>query len=388
VAYSLLCGNGVEEVFLWQEVKMHLSDVVKSPAEAIRQDAWPALEWGAEFWMNLFDEIDSPVLVYRPEGRLVWANREAAGLLGLEGLEGQLMPERLHSLVRGGARLEAYSHGREIAVPSEDGTESRKFVLKHLSSGRPGGLILASAGARGGPESPEPQRRLSFGDQMTLAGEVSRNVKGPLAGIELYASILGEELDGAGDGALSAILDEIRYSVREVNEYLTSLESMTRPLTLDLRSWNVTDLVDEALEALNGLFKSKGIGVLVEQLDMTVECDRGLMVQTFLNILLNAVEAMPRGGRLIVRAEMNRAGECEVTVTDSGPGVATLDARKLFNPFYTTKNQTLGLGLPVSRRIVEAHQGRIVFGNDEVLGARVKVTLPCFPGGSGTGNYN
>jgi signal transduction histidine kinase len=337
--------------------------------------------------MNLFDELDSPVMVYRPDGRLVWSNREAARLLGLCGLEGEHMPERLHPLVKGGSRLEAYSHGREIAVPSEDGTESRKFLLKHLPSTRPG-LILAAGMAREEHEGKGDTLRLSFGDQIAMAGEVSRTVRGPLAGIELHASILGEELDGAGNGALSAILDEIRYSVREVNEYLTSLESMTRPLAPDLRSWNVADLVDEALEALNGLFKSRGIGVLVEQLDMRVECDRALMVQTFLNLLLNSAEAMPRGGRLVVREEMNRSGECEVIMTDSGPGVDIRDTVRIFNPFYTTKPQSLGLGLPVSRRIVEAHQGRLVFGNDDVLGARVKVVLPCFPGDAGSGNLN
>ncbi|MDR2613128.1 MAG: hypothetical protein LBG06_10030 [Deltaproteobacteria bacterium] len=374
---------------------MHLTDTDKSPAIAPPgQDAWAALEWGPEFWMNLFDELDSPILVYRPDGRLVWANREASSLLGLEGLEGGFLPERLHPLVRGGARLEAYSRGREVAVPSEDGTRDRPFILKHLTPGRPGGLILAAGASEsasvpgGGQDAQGLARRQAFGDSMALAGEVSRTVRGPLAGIELYASILGEELDEAGEGGLSAILDEIRYSVREVNEYLTSLESMTRPLSLDPRSWNVSALVDEALEALNGLFKSRGVGVLVEQLDMTVECDRGLMVQTFLNLLLNAVEAMPGGGRLVVRVERNRSGECEVVFTDSGPGVPLSDMKGIFNPFYTTKSQTLGLGLPVSRRIVEAHQGRIVFGAGESAGARVKVVLPCFPGEGGTGNLN
>jgi signal transduction histidine kinase len=359
----------------------------RSIAPDLGPENWASHQWGPEFWMSLFDELDTPVLLYRPDGRLVWSNREAGRLLGLGGLEGEFLPERLSPLVRGGSRLEAYSHGREISVPSEDGTESRKFLLKHLPTETPG-LILASGSAREVREDDSSLRLQSFGDQIAMAGEVSRTVRGPLAGIELNASILGEELDGAGDGALAAILDEIRFSVREVNEYLTSLESMTRPLMLDLRSWNVADLVDEALEDLNDLFKARGVGVMVEQFDMTVECDRALMVQTFLNLFLNAAEAMPRGGRLIVREEMNRAGECEVIITDSGPGVGIRDTVRIFNPFFTTKAQSLGLGLPVSRRIVEAHQGRVVFGNDEALGARVKVVLPCFPGGTGRANLN
>jgi signal transduction histidine kinase len=59
------------------------------------------------------------------------------------------------------------------------------------------------------------------------------------------------------------------------------------------------------------------------------------------------------------------------------------DVKKIFNPFFTTKKQNLGLGLPVSRRIIEAHQGSIVFGQDELMGARVRITLPYIPGESG-----
>jgi signal transduction histidine kinase len=378
----------VETPFPREEIDMHQTDSEKIPAGALGQDAWPALEWAPGFWMNLFDELDSPIIVYRPEGSLVWANREAAKLLGLDGMEGAMLPERLGELLKCGGGSSGGPKGREIDVLSENGRSVRRFTLKRLPSGATGGLMLAT----GMPEKPSENgfsaRKGSFGESMDLAGEVSRTVKGPLAGIELYASILEEELDGAGEGGLSAILDEIRLSVREVNEYLTSLESMTRPLSLDLRGWNVRELVDEALEALNGLFKTKAVGVLVEQHDMTVECDRSLMVQTFLNILLNALEAMPSGGRLVVREGMNRSGECEVVFTDSGPGVPLNDTKKIFNPFHTTKSQTLGLGLPVSRRIVEAHQGRLVFGNDVTMGARVKVVLPCIPGGEGPSKLN
>jgi nitrogen-specific signal transduction histidine kinase len=376
---------------------MRLSDAANGPAGATGNETWPAPEWGAEFWKDILDELGQPVLVCRTDGRLLWSNREASGLLGLEGLEGGPLPDRLRFLAGGGAPEGALGLGREVAVSAEGGKGTVRLVLKRTGRWPEEGLVLAAGvpgacrnglpgdGGHGAGGLP-PQ---GFGEQMALAGEAGRALRGPLAGIELYASILGEELDEAGVGGLSAILDEIRRSVREVNEQLTSLESMARPLSLDLRPWAVPDLVDEALEAMNGVFKSRGVGILAErQEEMTVECDRGLVVQAFLNILLNAAEAMPRGGRLAVREGRGPAGECEIVFSDSGPGVPQGDVVRIFNPFHTTKGKALGLGLPASRRVVEAHQGRIVFGNDDFRGARVKVVLPCIPAAGGARNLN
>ncbi|MDR1395516.1 MAG: sensor histidine kinase, partial [Deltaproteobacteria bacterium] len=118
---------------------------------------------------------------------------------------------------------------------------------------------------------------------------------------------------------------------------------------------------------------------LVDQKDAVVEMDRGLMVQLFLNLFLNAAEAMPQGGRLHVNFQINRKGQAEVIVTDTGPGVELRNMKKIFNPFFTTKNQPLGLGLPVSLRIIESHQGSLVVGTNGGYGARAAVIMPCIP---------
>ncbi|MDR2349528.1 MAG: HAMP domain-containing histidine kinase [Deltaproteobacteria bacterium] len=362
---------------------MLLIDTGKRPENPFNQEAPSCLEWGAGFWMNLFDQLDSPVLVYEAGGRLAYSNGEANRLLGLEGKGGGVLPECLSPLTKGAEGLEMYDRGREVTVSGVDGGGTVRFVLKNVPGGRFGNLILAAGLVGDGRGVSSAVGKDRFGDEsMAIAGEVSQKVKGPLAGIELYASILGEELEEREDGDLAAIIDGIRYGVREVNEYLTSFESMTGPLSLDLKPHNLAEAIDEALEALKGVFKSKGIGVLVEQKDLVVEIDKNLMVQTFLNILLNAADAMPDGGRLSVRLELNRKGEVEVIFTDTGPGVSFEDSRRIFNPFYTTKKQPLGLGLPVSRRIVEAHQGRITVGQDDPTGARIKVVIPRIPGDS------
>jgi signal transduction histidine kinase len=357
---------------------MRILETEKSQRLPFEGGFLPALEWDADEWLGLFDSLPCPVIVYQPDGQLLLANRQAATRFGLEGVFS--MPDYLYPLIKNASRLELYDHGREISLNGLDGSGPYPMLLKPLSLRGQSHAIVATGLVKSGVAVEDKAPDMEGLDEgMAMAGEMSQKVRGPLAGIELYASILGEELDGTGESGLTQLIDEIRYSVREVNEYLTSVESMTEPLKLDLEKVNLADAVDEALGALNGLFKARGIGVLVEQKDLVMEMDRSLVTQMFLNILINAAEAMPGGGRLTVRQEVNRAGEAEVIFTDTGPGVSVMDAKKLFNPFYTTKNQPLGLGLPVSQRIAEAHQGRLAIGMDDPLGARVKVVLPYIP---------
>jgi signal transduction histidine kinase len=341
-------------------------------------DLWPALEWPTEFWMALFDQMPSPIVVFRSEGRLILANKEAESLLSLTGLEGQNLPEFLYPLVKASHNLTDLTYGREASVSLANGL-SAAFLVKSLPGFLSGG-VYAAVGLERNPlpqNLSEPSE--TVGDSAAAADAVSQKVKGPLAGIELCASILGEELSEAGEANLADLIEEIRRSVREVNEYLTSFESMTKPLTLDLKPVNIADAVDEALNALKEVFKANGIGVLVDQQDALVEADRGLLVQLFLNLFLNAAEAMGRGGRLHVEFRQNRKGQIEVVITDTGPGIALKDMKRIFNPFFTTKNQPLGLGLPVSLRIAEAHQGHLTVGTNGDFGGRAVVVIPSIP---------
>jgi signal transduction histidine kinase len=368
---------------------MRILETEKARKRAFESSFLSIMEWDSELWLRLFDKLPVPIIIYLPDGELIMANREAENLFGLEGNIG-VLPDYLYPLIKNAVRLELFDHGREIVLKSRDGEKTYPMLLKTLNLRGKNQVLMATGLAKSASSPSEAALKMDVLDEgMAMAGEMSQRVKGPLAGIELYASILGEELDGQGDGGLSQIIDEIRYSVREVNEYLTSVESMTEPLKLDLKPLNLDDAVDDALLALESLFKAKGIGVLVEHKDLEVEMDRSLITQMFLNILLNAVEAMPMGGRLIVQEQINQRGEIEVIFTDSGPGVDIRDVKKFFNPFYTTKNQPLGLGLPVSQRIAEAHQGHISICQDNEIGARVKVVFPYIPLElKGTGSIN
>ncbi len=333
-------------------------------------------QWPEEFWPMLFDQMPCCLVVFDREGRILLANDEAARRLGLGEVEDFVLPESLKPLKAGAFQLELRgSRTRLVTLPSPADGNPLTFQLRHLPYGD--GLILATGQSLG--NSGLGLAGGALDETAALASEVRRQVTGPLAGIELYASIVGQELEEAGDRALADIIEQIRFGVREVNEYLTSFSSMAEPLHLNLESHRLMEIVDEALGAMNGVFKERGIGVLVTQKDLTVEADRGLMVQVLLNLLLNAVEAMPDGGRIFVEFETEKPGLVEVVITDTGPGVPMDMMKRIFSPFHTTKDQPLGLGLPVSLRIAEAHQGSLMVGSDLHMGARAVFSLPYLP---------
>jgi signal transduction histidine kinase len=319
------------------------------------------------------DSLSAPVVVLDDFGSVLLANYEFGRLLGLSGAAGRKLPERLAALAG-----DPGPRGRRVVVQTAEGPWVFNVRAVNIEN-HP--RALAASGERLAAPVASAFEAGSLDGEAALAGQIGHKVKGPLAGIELYASILDEELAQSGQGELSTIIEEIRQGVRELNECLTSFESMTRILSLNLEELSLSDVVDEALSALSDLLKAKGVGVLVDQKALTVQGDRKLLVQLFLNIFLNAIEAMPLGGRLTVDIRENGSGQAEAVVTDTGPGIDMRRTKEIFNPFYTTKEQPLGLGLPVSRRIAEAHRGRIVAGSDVVLGARVAVTLPCLGGG-------
>lgn len=346
-------------------------------APLLDQAAWPP-----DFWPRLFDQMPAPVLVFNQKGRILLANDEAVRRLGLEGATDFTLPASLTPLRDGALSLPVREMGpRAVTMPSPADGNPVRFLLRHIDDG----LVLAVGQDA---SSPAPSVGESLSETAAMATAVRCQVDGPLAGIELYASMAGQELEEAGDSALADMMERIRANVAEVNEYLTNFSAMSGPLRVSLEPCKLTDVVDEALGALGDVFKERNVGVLVTQKDLTVDIDRGLMVQLLLNLLLNAVEAMPQGGRLFIELSDQKPGQAEIIVTDTGPGVGQAEAKRLFSPFYTTKAQPLGLGLPVSLRIAEAHQGTLALGNDLRMGARAVLSLPHFPGAAAPARLN
>jgi signal transduction histidine kinase len=176
----------------------------------------------------------------------------------------------------------------------------------------------------------------------------------------------------------------IRNQSERITRIVRQLLDLSRPHHLRLRRVELEPLIRETVVLVETLAEAARVEIEIPcDKDIVVEADPELIQQVLLNIFRNGIQAMPRGGRLRIEclkgaAEKYGKGFVAVRVTDTGVGIAPEHLPKVFDPFFTTKEvgQGTGLGLPVSNRIVEDHEGWIEAANRDGGGAIFTVYLP------------
>ncbi|MGB6744584.1 MAG: ATP-binding protein [Terracidiphilus sp.] len=197
-----------------------------------------------------------------------------------------------------------------------------------------------------------------------LAAGVAHEINTPLAVISSYAQLLSKQL--RGDARLSPVLDKITQQSFRAAEIANGLLNFSRTSTTEFRDTNLNQVIRDTLSLLEHQFKTAQISVdldLAEELP-SINGNSGKLQQVFLNLLLNAKDAMPGGGRLRVATQVN--GHVEALVSDSGAGIAPEHLKRIYDPFFTTKTtprpgdrRGTGLGLSVSYGIIQEHAGKI-----------------------------
>jgi PAS domain S-box-containing protein len=197
-----------------------------------------------------------------------------------------------------------------------------------------------------------------------LAAGVAHEINTPLAVISSYSQMLSKQL--RGDARLSPVLDKITQQSFRAAEIANGLLNFSRTSTTEFRDTNLNQVIRDTLSLLEHQFKTARIEVdldLAEQLP-SIHGNPGKLQQVFLNLLLNAKDAMPGGGQLRVATAVN--GHVEALISDSGSGIAPEHLKRIYDPFFTTKTMPkpgdrrgTGLGLSVSYGIIQEHAGKI-----------------------------
>jgi PAS domain S-box-containing protein len=211
-----------------------------------------------------------------------------------------------------------------------------------------------------------------------LAGGILHEVRNPLIGLGSLATHLAEQQD-----LPRAARDRCALIAREaarIDELLESHLGQLRPRPFDLHPCDVPSLVEDMLMLLKpNLLKQRVIvKKVIPELPM-VEASRAHLQQVFLNISMNAVDAMPNGGELIITAALvaKQSPGVSVTFSDTGKGIDPEDLQRIFEPFFTNgKAKGVGLGLTVTHDIIERHGGQLVISSPPGSGAVVEVWLP------------
>jgi signal transduction histidine kinase/HAMP domain-containing protein len=214
----------------------------------------------------------------------------------------------------------------------------------------------------------ESQRLASIGQ---FASGIVHEIRNPLATISLALEHLGR---------LSDLPENSRKRVALATDEIARLERLladillyAKPLVLDRSDTDLPALISDVVR--NHLDDRSRIGLVVEPCP-SLSIDRDRITQVLLNLLRNALQAAPPDGQVTVHCQPKDGAWVSVSVNNGGTPIGERERERLFEPFFTTKPQGTGLGLPIARRLVEAHGGKIGLSSDESTGTTVTVSLP------------
>lgn len=210
-----------------------------------------------------------------------------------------------------------------------------------------------------------------------LAAGVAHEIRNPLTSMKGYAEFLTlDEKDPERLEFMNIILDEIE----RVNMIVEDFMVLAKPKMIELEEKNVVPVIKNVVSLLEFEARKKHVRLSFdcEHEIIQIECDENRLKQVFLNFIKNGIEAMPNGGELHVRT-MIHDNNVQISIQDTGVGIPAEKLRKLGEPFYTTKKNGNGLGLMVSFKIIENHNGKVFVESEPNKGTTFNILLPAKP---------
>jgi signal transduction histidine kinase len=201
-----------------------------------------------------------------------------------------------------------------------------------------------------------------------MAAGLAHEIRNPLGGIQLYASLLRRDLEGDADKVRA--LDRILAAVSGLDTLVEDMLTYGRDLEPRKLIQSLTLPLEDALALSLALLAEKRIAIVRDFDGAEAEVDRDMLARVFLNLIRNAAQAMAPGGTLEITVRSRT-----VSLRDNGPGIPAEVLEKLFTPFVTSKAKGTGLGLAIAQKIVEAHGGSIEARNNPEGGATFTVKL-------------
>jgi signal transduction histidine kinase len=378
-------------------VRRRSATPVRAPGRAVVQHG-PAPE--DRFFRHIVNSMRNGVITIRRDGTLALINDEAYRIFSLprEPLDvGRPFSEVL------GARPDIV---RVLSGAFELSTLPNRAELRLKDIDRVIGYTLSQVKDDGGTaigaamffkdltqvEQLEERERLR--DRLASLGEmaagIAHELKNPLAGIEVMAGLLRRQVPESVDA--QSLLADIMSEAKLANAIVVEMLEFVRPIRLQVERTDIGEVLHQAVTLAESKAPRGGVSVHLDVAPTlpTIDGDHHQLCQVFTNLLTNAFEALDGRGTIAVRAvaqaleqDPGFASDLHaptpsliVDVTDDGPGVAPDLSDRIFDPFFTTKPAGTGLGLPIVRKIVDAHDGRIDLMSAPGHGTRFRITLP------------
>jgi signal transduction histidine kinase len=216
-----------------------------------------------------------------------------------------------------------------------------------------------------------------FASTGRIARTMAHEVRNPLTNINLAVDQLKSELNGTLPESYGLMLEMISRNSIRINQLITDLLNSTKFTDLVYKRISINQLLDETLELAKDRILLNNITIVKNYssdiCDVSVDVER--IKIAFLNIIVNAIEAMEPGTGILQLRTVSKDDKCVVSITDNGPGIDPEAQSKLFEPYYTTKNKGTGLGLTNTQNIILNHNGHITLESEEGKGTTFIITL-------------
>ena len=228
----------------------------------------------------------------------------------------------------------------------------------------------------------EKNRQLERKNRLAALGEMAagmaHEIRNPLGGIQLYASLLGKDVEDRPPSL--ELVKKISGGVKRLESLVSQVLHFTREMQINPRPADLAAIIAMAIELAAPRIKERNVEVTVMgPSSLVANIDEHLLGQAVLNLVLNAAEAMESGGALAVNfsggTPENGARQFRLSIRDSGAGIPPAILDRIFNPFFTTKDTGTGLGLAIVHRVIDAHDGTITATNVTGGGAQFEIRI-------------
>ncbi|MGB5984659.1 MAG: ATP-binding protein [Desulfobacterales bacterium] len=348
-----------------------------------------SLQASKDFNRLVLQSMADGLMSIDPQGRIVTCNQQARNLLGLN--EKKVAPRNIAAI------LDMKKTGIQQALTR------RQAVTHQEIHHRRGPEDVVTIGLTISPLAADPEpfmgavlvlrdltqvKRLSERVRQaeklaaigTLAAGVAHEIRNPLSSIRGFAQFIRHRLgDRPQEQEYAAVM--VR-EIDRIDHVVSDLLSLARPAVPQRRPTSISDLLDHTLKLISADARARRIAV---ELTVAQEMPRAVLdgnqvTQALLNLLINALEATPAGGRIVLGARSDSPSrQIVLWVEDNGPGIAQADLERIFEPFFTTRQTGTGLGLAIVNNIAASHGGQIRIESPlpgEPRGCRISIWLP------------
>jgi len=334
----------------------------------------------------LKDSLDVVIGVDK-DGKVVYWNRGAEIVYGYH--PGEILGRSFEQLVPTAARSMASSSPRTL----EPGDHIKEFLAQRLTKdGDPVSVLVTQtalgkevrecSGCRALEQNLSEVRQLEHqimqSEKLATVGQMAaglaHEIKNPLAGIAGAIQVLDDTLPSEDER--KPVVRQVLDQVKRIDGTIRDLLTYARPKTANLEVTDLHEIIQNALAVVT-LLTNKQINIL-RHFDSQVPpamLDSELFGQVLTNLFINATQAMGAEGTLTITTSAAEDG-IRIAVRDTGSGMSDSQVARIFDPFYTTKTRGTGLGLPICKRVVEAHNGTISVESQPGKGSEFTITIP------------